>query len=230
MSLSNSRIIKLKCPVSKVFVVPAQSQNDHADGNVQQVTFDNSAATSTGKEQELIQISREDFQKEVDYSYKKGLEDGKIQGVQHAQAEFSQTMKVLSEMVNTFNQQQLDLVKNSEECLLEVVFKMVEKVIGTLADQQKELIKETLSKVLRESESAAKIKIIINPQDLQAVQELEPQLRQHLPDLQELGIVSDESVTCGGCIVETNLGKLDGRIEPQLNELTRQLKKIYQDL
>nr|NIS39005.1 hypothetical protein [Candidatus Saccharibacteria bacterium]NIV73019.1 hypothetical protein [Calditrichia bacterium]NIW80651.1 hypothetical protein [Calditrichia bacterium] len=100
----------------------------------------------------------------------------------------------------------------------------------TLADQQKELIKETLSKVLRESESAAKIKIIINPQDLQAVQELEPQLRQHLPDLQELGIVSDESVTCGGCIVETNLGKLDGRIEPQLNELTRQLKKIYQDL
>ena len=72
--------------------------------------------------------------------------------------------------------------------------------------------REALSKV----EDPGRIKIKMSPSDLQFIKETRSQLSNMIENIDTVTLESVEDIQSGGCIIETDLGEIDARIEKQL--------------
>ena len=237
MSSSHRRIIKMKRPISRVVVVPTHGQNTQLD------VMDGSPADflethpdmlteipDVAPEPPGVRISEEALEQIRAEAYDQGLQDGAQHAAEEARRHLDKTFQTLNGMIDTIAQHQQIIYRHSEAGCVELVFAMVEKVVGALDHSQKQTIHETLNKVLKSAEIAGRVKILVNPQDLQHIKSMENDLRGHFPDLKDLGILPDESIGIGGCIIETDLGKVDARINTQMSEMVDKLRKYYKEL
>jgi flagellar assembly protein FliH len=81
----------------------------------------------------------------------------------------------------------------------------------------------TVNEVLKRVRDERELRIHVNPADLPVLRSAEQGIAACLPG-RSLSLVADGRVECGGCIVESALGSLDGRLEVQLAELCATLR------
>ena len=71
-----------------------------------------------------------------------------------------------------------------------------------------------------------KVKIILNPDDMESVKRL-------LPDMAKIArggkfqLIEDHSITRGGCFLETGFGKINATIEDQLEMLENEIAQQF---
>lgn len=232
MSSLPKRVIKLKRPISQVVVVPANhvtTTEVMPPETAPQTAFEEPSPPPPVPEN-VITLTEDELQQERDAAYQQGLRDGEAFGFQNATDQLRQSFDMLSNLVDNITQHQAHIFTHSESYCLELIFAMTEKIVGVLSDQQKNLVQEVLRRVLKEAEISGKVKILVNPQNLADIRSIEGELRQMLPDLKELGLVADQSIAPGGCVIETGLGKVDARINTQLNEMVDKLRKLFHEL
>jgi flagellar assembly protein FliH len=61
-----------------------------------------------------------------------------------------------------------------------------------------------------------KIKIKMSPADLQFLNESRYRLSELIGNIDNVSLEAEENIHSGGCIIETNLGEIDARIENQI--------------
>jgi type III secretion protein L len=115
----------------------------------------------------------------------------------------------------TASQRAEQLTKSWEETMLRLSIRVAEKIIGEQLKLRPETIVEILRQVLRGARPGKHLTIQVNPAELQ-------QVRDHIEALQapgatsEIEIVASASVLPGGCVIESELGIIDARLETQL--------------
>jgi flagellar assembly protein FliH len=63
----------------------------------------------------------------------------------------------------------------------------------------------------------------MNPQDLETMQNGDSMMADELKKLAPVQIVPDDSVSRGGCLLESEFGRIDQRIESQLARIAEEL-------
>ena len=232
MSSSHKRIIKLRRPVTGLTIVSSQGGNGAVDvletisGDTDKPVVENVSPAIPPS----VTIGEEELENIRSEAYKAGRQEGLETGSTQALAEIEKALKMLHNLTETIEQHQQLVFGHSEEACLALLFAMSEKIVGALNTPQQDVIRSTLRRVLKVAEIAGRVKILVSPQDLQSVREMENELRQHLPDLKEMSIIDDETIASGGCVIETDLGKVDARVQTQLNEMVDNLQKLYQEM
>jgi flagellar assembly protein FliH len=56
----------------------------------------------------------------------------------------------------------------------------------------------------------------MNPSDLQLISETKHQFSELIGNIDNVTLEAEENIQSGGCVIETNLGEIDARIEKQL--------------
>lgn len=216
MKFSSKRILRLNKPIHDVIIVsnaaPAAGEDD------------SSPETLTEKEPD-IQISPNELEEKISSAYQQGKEEGNIEGYSRARAEFSETFQVLQKLIDDFDLKQREILEKSEKTVLNLLFRMITKIVPTVSAQQSDMIETTLRKLLKSYQSAGRIKIALNPGDLEKIRKVESDIRAQFPDIKELSLFADPAISPGGCVMETDMGKIDARIETQLDEMEKELKK-----
>jgi flagellar assembly protein FliH len=87
----------------------------------------------------------------------------------------------------------------------------------------REAIVGTVTTVLSRVKEDREVTIRISAEDLPVLQ-MEEQRLAHLLGRRKFALVADARITVGGCIVETSLGSLDGRLDVQLREMCETLR------
>jgi flagellar assembly protein FliH len=104
----------------------------------------------------------------------------------------------------------------------EIVMEVLKKIGGPALAKPK-AIEGAVVQVLRRVKEAAEVVIRVRPAELETLELARPALVAALGDA-ELTLLADQRVQLGGCIVESKLGSLDGRLEVQLGELCETLR------
>lgn len=227
MPSSTNRIIKVSRPIARVVVIPTGPalHDDHSAGNGM-----NSSKSASAKPPEQITLPADELEAEREAAFQKGLEEGTRRAQEELAAEFKERLERFDALVASIEEQQRNLIEESEKELLALLFRMVEKIVGLISQEKKDLIEETLRHLLSEAEISGRAKIRVNPADLETVNQMKSHLRQQLPDIKNLSINGDDSISRGGCVIETDLGKLDARMETRMSEMTGRLTKLYHEL
>lgn len=131
--------------------------------------------------------------------------------------------KRIEPVLNNFRQALLELEKvrtevyaKIEEDTVELALAVAKKVVCHEVSTNKEIILSIIKEALKQVVDSEKIKIRINRADLQFLKEEEVPLSSFDENLGNITLEEDETILTGGCIIETNFGDVDARVEKQL--------------
>jgi type III secretion system HrpE/YscL family protein len=116
-----------------------------------------------------------------------------------------------------------ELAQGWEEAMLRLSIRVAEKIIG----EQLKLRPETTVAIVREALAGVRpgkhLVIQVNEAEAQAVRARVAALKESLSASSEVEIVASASVSPGGCVIESELGIVDARLETQLKCLEEAL-------
>nr|WP_320050081.1 FliH/SctL family protein [uncultured Desulfuromonas sp.] len=154
-----------------------------------------------------------------------GYVEGKQAGLDEANAQLSKATKALAEACRQLSGQRQKMLDGSREDMLRIVLVIAEKVVLAELSAHREAINRTIQQAIQAAVSAEEFHIKINPEDMEVVQEHKPLFIASLTGLTNIEFVADPSVTAGGCILESPVGRVDATIEAQMEEITQALRE-----
>ena len=103
--------------------------------------------------------------------------------------------------------------------------KMAEKIIGRAVELDPSIMGEIAGQALAATRArGGAVALRVHPEDLAAVELARSQWSLRIPAAANVRVVADTSVERHGCVVETPVGRLDARLQTQLDALERALR------
>ena len=150
-------------------------------------------------------------------------QEGFNAGLQQAQADLEAFRNVLGAFMGAEDRVFNEIAPN----ILSIAMEIAQKIIKTEIKSDPQIVLDTVIDVLKTlSKNEPKIVLRINPIQVQYIKDVLPEQIRLLGMETKLSILSDESVTEGGCIVQTNNGLVDASIEAQLEIVQNALRSI----
>ena len=157
-------------------------------------------------------------------AYQKGLAEGNQQGFNDGEQKgFEQASRKIEPLITAIQQAVKKLTALREETYQQIETEVVElalaiarKVICREVSTDKETVVCVAREALAKVDDPGKIKIKMNPADLQFINETKYQLSNLIADVNSVTIEAEENIQSGGCVIETDSGQIDARIEKQL--------------
>ncbi|GAB6137656.1 FliH/SctL family protein [Halanaerobaculum tunisiense] len=179
--------------------------------------------------QEATQQAQQEIEAAKEQAHKEGYQAGFAEGQQEAQeeavAEFKEFMAQLEEKSATISQLvEEELAQVSSE-VLELVTAISRQVINRELSLDDSLILDLVKDALLAIEEEKEVKIRINPQDLEVLSTAKEELIK-TSNLEEIELVTDQSIDLGGCIIETDFGGVDATISSQLAQIEEELRTV----
>jgi flagellar assembly protein FliH len=106
-------------------------------------------------------------------------------------------------------------VDDATRGLTQLAVKIAEKLLGQELSLRPERVVDIVRECLKKADQARRIVLRVNPDDLRRVEDALARLKRAC-EAEVLLVEPDAAIDRGGCIVETELSQLDGRLDSQL--------------
>jgi type III secretion protein L len=137
------------------------------------------------------------------------------EGVERAIAEFERHLIDVREIRER-------VWRETEQDVLRLAVRLTEKILGREIKTDKKAVADVVSTALQNARQQEKLTVRVNPSDLPTVEkEIENLTRSGRTRF--IDFVADPRVTAGGCLIESEVGTIDARLETQLRVLERAL-------
>jgi flagellar assembly protein FliH len=155
----------------------------------------------------------------VQEAYGKGFEEGKRQ----AERGLSSVFKALREAVDEVSGLREQVLRDCEDDLLKLAVLVARKVIHQEITTDRLILAKIVAAAVNSSSERDEIVIRLNPEDHRLVVAHKHLYLNGFSDERVLDLKADDSVTPGGCIVDTAMGEIDARTDSQVDEIFRRL-------
>lgn len=126
-------------------------------------------------------------------------------------------------ILTTANQRADELTKSWEETMLRLSVRVAEKIIGEQLRVHPETIVEIIREVMKNIRPGKRLTIQVNQADAQQARARIDRIRDGLSTSSDVEVVASGSISPGGCVIESELGIIDARLETQLKCLEEAL-------
>jgi len=158
------------------------------------------------------------LEKEKEISYKEGVEAGKLEatkdakiGYENGLTQFSNSVAKLENSAKEF-ENALEKIKSE---LIDAALDIAKEVIQVeLSHNSAEIAKVLGSELIKELQSASKIKLKVNPKDHGVIS-------QSVGSLEHVEILSDSAVSEGGVIAISDAGNIDAQISKRFERVKK---------
>jgi flagellar assembly protein FliH len=154
---------------------------------------------------------------------KREYERGVAAGLAQARRETAALTQALQAAIQQAQRQSLDVQNKLDQHATTLALHIAAKIVGREVKDMR-TAQSMIAQALAQAPMKRGLKIRLNPQDAGMLQQLresgEPSVVK-VPDDAEF--IADSSVSKGGCVIESMLGRIDARVETQLELMARAL-------
>jgi flagellar assembly protein FliH len=129
----------------------------------------------------------------------------------------------LEQLVKQINDAKGELQSHWERSALNVSTAIAARIIRRELNHDPQIALDSIAEALRLAAGSAEITLRLNPTDYENLGSQIERLAATLCQLSPSQIVSDTTITPGGCLVETRFGAVDQQIEAQLRRIEEDL-------
>ena len=159
------------------------------------------------KAQNLISAAETEAENIRDHAYRAGREAAETELLENLLAIKDERAQVLSTV---------------EEELLKLAVKLAEKIIGKEIKQDENTRAEIVLNALRQARQQEMLTVRVNANDLPVLEQMREKIERG-GRVQYIDFLADQAVVQGGCIIESQSGTIDARLETQLRILENAL-------
>ncbi len=157
-------------------------------------------------------------------AYQRGFADGREKGIIDAEntwralaeKKIEPLLISLQEALLQLNNIRKETYRGIEKEVVELSLAIAKQVICQEVAFDRDIVVCIAREALAKVEDPGRIKIKMSPSDLQYIKETRSQLSNLVKNIDNVTLEGAENIQSGGCIIETDLGEIDARIEKQL--------------
>ncbi len=184
-----------------------------------------------------LDSSQERLEKEMFKTQESGFTEGYAQGEKMGYDKGAKSVQPhiqsLADTINAIRDQQEKVIAQSEQFVVEFVFKIVERILGSEELQKMKIDKSKLQSIVKEAinqfSDSIKYNIRVHKETANMIEKYKTEILEKLPSHLEFAITEDPSLKPGDCLIESDHGVLDARIETQLNQIKDLFTKQQSD-
>lgn len=162
---------------------------------------------------------RQGFEKGYNEGKNKGEKEARLEVTQQAEREREALIQDLQNFVDRVEAERRRIWAELEPQVTQLVLALAQKVIKQEVTASKEVALAVIKNALLRVADSHSLRIRVSPRDLETVRSHREALLEILDHLPHIEILSDRRVGDGGCVIETQNGNVDARIETQLTEI-----------
>lgn len=161
-------------------------------------------------------------------------EEGRREGFAAGKREAAPLIAVLQNIADEARAAREEFIAITTPQLLNLAVQIAEKIIRREVETDPTVVQRIAEDALRHAVDKHHLRIRVHPEDLETLQAAAPELQAALDDIREFEIVpdrrrGDRRMARGGCLIETESGIIDARIETQVEEVRERLTGEHPD-
>ncbi len=167
--------------------------------------------------QDLIEKAKQeqkDHQLHLEEEKEKALKKAREEGYQEGLEQFNEHLFL-------FNDKLKSLQLKMQTSMLPLVLKATKKIIGETLATNPELITDIVIQSIKSVSSCRMVKILLNKQDIDLIENKKETIKEHLENLDTLEIEERSDLNRGDCMIQTEKGVLNATLENQYRALER---------
>jgi flagellar assembly protein FliH len=157
-------------------------------------------------------------------AYEQGFQQGEKTAREEIAERFATLFTSLEQACEALSHGRVKALKLAEEDIITLALQLAQKIVRYEVSGHRQVLAATLQRALAYLVDCDRVVIRVNPADLVQAQELQPSLVNSSGLSTPPIMCGDESIGRGGCVVDSEFGSIDARIDAQFAELELYLR------
>ncbi len=176
--------------------------------------------------EQIIEQARQEAEAIREEASKLGIEDGRRLGRQEAEQELIEKRSELEQEFDMKSEELDNQMRDLEPTFANLVVSLVRKLTGVVCEDKKDVILYLIGNAIRNKEKTTKMLIRVSKQDMARVSSKKATFKILAGEVEDFGIVEDESLTENQCIIELDNKIIDCSLDAQLQNLEEHVKML----
>lgn len=177
-------------------------------------------------EGQRIKMLEERHQIELQQTYRRGFTDGEASGLQKGLEASRQLESEMRQAITSLVNYRQQVYQQASSQLFDLAFTLANKITLARGEAEQQVVLDTINSCLREVLDKTKLTVRVNPKQAEYVKSQISVLGGLNDSVSHIVVESDSRISSGGCVIETDSGNADGRIENQLQVLKDKLAEL----
>lgn len=160
---------------------------------------------------------------QIEEAYRRGLEEGRAQGREEVRRQLAADLALVAELSRQWHRLVSQALQHAEVTIVRLAYEIAKKIIRQEIQANPDLIQFVVREAVRRISNASRAVISLNPADLERLEGESELFRELRESVEHITLRGDESISPGGCTVDTDVGFVDATLESQLEEIERSL-------
>ena len=190
-------------------------------------------AEAERRAKELLEAADQKYEAGKQVAEDSGREDGRKEGYAAGKAEADRLVARIHTMLERVQDRRRQIIDETEQQIVDLALLVARKVVKVLVTtDREEIVRANVSAALRKVRSRGVVTIKVNLADLDVTTEHKEEFMRLIETTAtgsgevDLHIHEDSSIDPGGCVVETDFGEIDARINAQLSEIESRILEM----
>lgn len=161
--------------------------------------------------------------------YQLGLGEGEQAARERVNKEATALLSALRTVVDAAERARHTMVEQAREDILKLSLAIAEKIVRREVSSGPEVALRLLDELLPRWEGVQRLVVRCHPDDALPISQYLENLKPAEGDAFKVEVIPSESISRGGCLLESQFGQLDARLETRFKQVGRQLMEWLSD-
>ncbi|MBI1389412.1 MAG: hypothetical protein GC154_13290 [bacterium] len=149
-----------------------------------------------------------------------GHQEGLNQGLEDARKQVAGLIADFKKMIAEGQRIYEGMFRDQEPEIRQLVCDVIARVLQQKIETDDEIVVRIARECLNQTADRKTVRILVNPEDKQKIEEWVPEFLSHFDDLEKIEVAVDPRVGRAGVMIESPSGGVDGRVDKQVDILT----------
>lgn len=169
-------------------------------------------------------------QQEKEEAYKNGYSDGFQMGTAKGQEEAARISGEFNQLITDVRNQRGEIFRQAELEIVELALAIARKIISVHAELMPDIVIDSARKAVKLLLDRTSLVVKVAPEQEMFIRENLDRLYEMDDRIQKIDIETDRRVRPGGCMLDTESGNVDARIETELQNIEDALRQANLNL
>ncbi len=203
----------------------AESVIRQAEQQAAQIIAESEAEAEQKVQQQTEAGYEEGYQQGRQEGYQTGYSEGLAQAQEEVANAWKDKLQQFAEVVTQAAAARDSALELGGEDVLKLSLAVAEKIIRSRIAHDPMVTVNVAEAALRRVNGSSRVKVRVHPSLLLVMEEHKAQLMA-VKGIDEIEFVEDAQVEPGGCLIETDFGRVDGRLSSRLEEIAQAIMEV----
>lgn len=158
-------------------------------------------------------------------AYELGLEEGREKAYIEKTTDIEHNLEKLETMMTQLAHLKEEMIRQNESHIVRLVYDIAQRIAFDHIEEKPEVVLSVIKNAIEMAQADEDVNVLICSTQLEFLEKMKHQSSREFEFLNRVKFQVSDQVTSGGCIIETNFGVVDARIEERVKKLWTEMKQ-----